>query len=340
MPEISPRRLLLALGVGAMGMLLLLAYLIWSGHREAIRSTEATTRGYAAVFEARLDATLRHTNAVLQTLAHQIPRAALDQQAVPLYARALDAALDLEIANFAELAGIRITDASGNILYTSDSANTPRAQVADRSYFRAVRDNPRLNLAFSEVITARTTGRQSVAVAKALRDEQGAFRGTVYVLLELEHFLKLMKSLDLGANGAVVIRRSDDFTRVLRWPADKDPPNTALPQNSPARAVLAGGTRTATTELIAPVDGIKRIYSYHALPSYPFYIGVGIGSDDALAGWRTRSLVAGLFTLLLLGLLISLLLRLERAHAAHAQLAAIEAPRTMPSSAAIPKARY
>lgn len=229
MPVINARRLLLALGAGGLGLLLLLAYLIWSGHREAIRSTEAATRGYAAVFEARLDVTLRHANAILQTLAREVSHAALDQQAVPLYAHALDAMLDLQITNFAELAGVRITDASGNILYTSDSANTPRTLVADRSYFRAVRDNARVNLAFSEVITARTTGRQSVAIARALRDGQGAFRGIVYALLELEHFQKLFQLLDVGANGVMVIRRSDDFRAILRWPALASEVNRALP---------------------------------------------------------------------------------------------------------------
>ena len=74
-----------------------------------------------------------------------------------------------------------------------------------------MRDNPQLNLAFSEVITVRTTGRQSVAVAKALRDGQGAFRGIIYVLLDLEHFRKLMKSVNLGAQGNVAIYRSDNY---------------------------------------------------------------------------------------------------------------------------------
>ena len=45
-----------ALGAGALAVLSLLAYLIWSGYDEAIQAAGTTTRNYAAIIEARLDA--------------------------------------------------------------------------------------------------------------------------------------------------------------------------------------------------------------------------------------------------------------------------------------------
>ena len=215
-----------------------------------------------------------------------------------------------------------ITDANGDALYMSgDGAMRPN--LADRSYFRALRDDPRAASVFSEVIIARTTSRPAVAFARPLRDAQGVFRGMVGVLLELEHFQKLFRTLDVGAKGSVALYRSDDFTLVLRWPVVTDKLNVALPPLSPTRAAFAGGVRKATRELTAAADGTIRIYSYHVLERYPFFISVGVARDEALAGWRKRSLLAGLLTLLLGGLLIGAVLRLWRADAARAELAAI-----------------
>ena len=186
-----------------------------------------------------------------------------------------------------------------------------------------LRDNPQAGLVFSEVIVARTTGRHSVVLARALRDEQGVFRGVVSALLELGQLRKLFQELNVGAGGVVAIYRNDNFTQVLRWPEIQGQLNLALPPDAPVRTALAGPDRTATFTIAAAADGRVRIYSHHTLASYPFFIAVGIARDEALAAWRARSLVVGLSTLLLVGLLLALLQLLWRADAARAGLAAI-----------------
>jgi hypothetical protein len=160
-------KLIVGLSVTVLAAMSLLGYLIWSGYQQAIQAAEITTRNYAAIMEARLDATLRRVEADLQDLANMIPVAALSKQAEPRYARALSLELRAHLANFPEVTGIRITDANGERLYTSDSADTPRTQLGDRDYFRQLRDNPGTPLVFSEVITSRVHGRPSVVVARA-----------------------------------------------------------------------------------------------------------------------------------------------------------------------------
>ena len=73
----SRHKLQLALVAGTLGMMVLLGHLIWSGYREAFHAAEATTRGYAAILEARLDATLRRADAELQQVARDLPVEAL-----------------------------------------------------------------------------------------------------------------------------------------------------------------------------------------------------------------------------------------------------------------------
>jgi len=84
-------KLIVLVSVATLAVMALMVYLIWSGYREAIRNAETTSRNYAAIIEARLDATLRRTDADLQELARTIPVAALSKQAVPRYAREVGA---------------------------------------------------------------------------------------------------------------------------------------------------------------------------------------------------------------------------------------------------------
>ncbi len=316
-------KLLVALGAGSLAVATLVGYLIWSGYRDALHAAEVKTSDYAEILDARLDATLRRADAELRQLVSTIPVAALSQDAVSRYAREVDGDLNRKISYFPELAALRITDASGQVIYTSESPLAARVSVANRGYFRTLRDNPQANLVFSEVVTSVFDGAQRVIAARPLRDEQGALRGVVFAAIELGYFQKLFQALDVGPKGAVAIYRNDDFTRVLRWPPVDDKLNVALPPDSPTRAALAGGVRKATGELTAAADGTVRIYSQHVLERYPFFISVGVARDEVLANWRARSLLAGLLALLLGGLLISVVLRLWRADAARAELAAI-----------------
>ncbi len=314
-------KLLTGLGAGALAVVALVGHLIWSGYRETISVAETTTRGYAALLETRLRDTLRRADSELQSLQRTTPPAALSQDAVSQYAQ-LDAGLKARLIHFPEIAGMSVIDVRGDTLYTSYEGSS-RSNFADRGFFRTLRDNPRATLVFSEVIVARNTGRHGFAVARPLRDEQGVFRGVVVALIELDHYLKIFQSLNVGANGNVAIYRNDDFRQVLRWPELKGKLNAPLPPGNPAQMALAGGNKTATIEITSSTDNTTRIYSFHVLDPYPFFVAVGVARDDVFAGWRQRSLIAGIATLLLVGLLLGLLYRIARTDALHARLAAI-----------------
>jgi PAS domain S-box-containing protein len=290
-----------------------MGYQIWSGYQEAIHSAETRTQDYSAILEDRLDATLRRADADLTQLAHTIPVAALSQQAVPRYARELDADLDYRLFKFMEIAGFRVFDRRGDMLYTSASARTPRVNIADRDYFRQQRDDPKAGLLFSEVITSRNTGRPVIVLSRALTDEHSTFLGTVIAQVELDRFQALFQSLSIGPQGVIVWRRSDDQRLILRWPTLASEVNIPLEPQHPIVKQMATGVRKATLQFAAQTDGIQRIFSYRALEGYPFYVNVGIARDDVLAEWRMRSLTIGALALLFLGMLAWLLFRLRRA---------------------------
>ncbi len=301
------------LGFVLVAMTALTGYLIWSGYQEARHTAETISRNYAATIEVRLEAALRRTDADLLDLTRNLPDAALSKQALADFGGELDAELDLRLLNFPELAGLRVYDADGDLLYTTDNKATPRVNIADRAFFRQARDGAPNSLAISEVITGRTLGRPTLILARAVRDERGAFRGIVDAAIELEYFQRLFQSLDIGPHGVIAVVRSDNFHLVSRWPPlSAAEPGRTLPLGVPAQRAFGSGQKRGTAEVAAPFDGIVRIFSFEALDRYPFYVTVGLARDDVLAGWRMRALAIGASSLFLLILVASLLYFLWR----------------------------
>ena len=292
--------------------LALLGYLIWSSHEEEIRAAETTTRNYAAVIEAQLDAALRRADADLRTLQATIPRAALELHAVPRFAATLNAGLKARLSDFPELDGIRVFDADGNALYFSDEKLPPNTAIGNRSHFLAVKQNPQAGLVFSEVLTSRIHGRASVFAIRALHDGGGHFRGAIVAAINLAHFQKLFESLDIGARGAISWRRSDNQKLILRSPEIAALVNKPLSAGNSTVKSFAKGQLTTTQHIRAESDGVLRIYSSQALEHFPFYLGVAFSHDDVLAAWRLRSLIVGLCGLLLVVLLLGMIARLWR----------------------------
>ena len=313
-------------GVVSLGVLFglaLIIYLTWSDHQDVLKATGDNVRDYAAILETRLDSTLRRADAELLELVADIPVVALNKQEVSRYATVLNAKLDSGMVKFPELAGFRVLDATGDQLYSSDRANTPRANVFDRDYFRRLSNDPSAELVFSEVNISRTTGRPTLVAGRAIKDGQGVFRGIVIASIELEFFQKLFQSLQLDSGSVVAIYRRDDFSLVVRWPRGDSQYNNKLPSDNPARALFASGKTIATATFASATDSIVRIYGFRALASFPFFVAVGISRDEALDEWRSGALGGGLSVLVFLGLLTALLIQLSRSEVRRAHSTAV-----------------
>ena len=299
------------------GAVLLLTFVLGEVYRQAGRQAETDAGNVAGVLEARLDATFRRMHADLEHLAASIPLDALEPGVDSSFRPSLESRLALHSARFPEIVGYRVIDAQGLVRYVSH-ADLARAQAGDRDYFLELRDDPARSLVFSQVVTGRITGRQMLIVAVPLRDPAGGFRGVVMAPLDLGHLQKMFDGVDLGPNGVITLRRSDNGRLALRRPAKPQTVNQTLRDN-PMHMRIEAGERSGSIRYHAALDGVERIYAYRRVNDYPFYVAVGIASEDYLANWRTMTAVAGVSALLLvlaLSLALIRLLRAEREEAA------------------------
>jgi len=171
------------------------------------------------------------------------------------------------------LAMLGVSDARGLILEATPSPARQGVSIADRHYFRVLRDNPHRTLVISEPLRGRITGRWALIVARRLADSQGRFAGVAYASIDLAYFEKLFAELRLGERGAISFR--DEQLRVIvRSP--HEPVGSVRISNEFREALehqaeggwYASGTSTA--------DGVARIYGYRLNPQYRYYLNVGV----------------------------------------------------------------
>jgi diguanylate cyclase (GGDEF)-like protein/PAS domain S-box-containing protein len=295
------------------GTLALASFLLGTSYYELQRKAETDAQNVVGVLEARLEAALRRVEANLNELAAEVPLAALDPEAAPAYRQTLHQQLSLGTRQFPEIAGLRLIDLQGNVLYASDMT-APQASAVGRSYFDTLHQHPELPLYFSEVSVGRMTNRPLLFVAVPIRDAQGAFRGIAMAPLELAYIQKLFDAVNLGTNGVITFRRSDDGRLVLRRPERPGTVNQAL-SNNPMHLRVEAGEREGLIRFHAAIDKMERVYAFKRIGDYPFYVAAGIAADDFLANWWvTAAITAVAGSTFLIGLAL-LLWRLQSSEA-------------------------
>jgi len=311
-PLLQRQRFLALLVAAALSATSLIAYLLWAARQDALRAAQVTALNYARTLEVRMDATFRRTDSILQRLAQVTPPEALAPQGELRHAARLNADLDAMLREFDELIALRIIDAQGDQRYVTSAATTPSANYADRSFFATYRADPSAELLFSEVVTGRVSKRPTMVITRPLRDTQGRFYGAVLAPMDLGFFQQQFMKLDIGASGAVFLRRTGVGELVLRWPQIDAEVNKPMPPNQPILRSVQAGRQESVNEYLAFTDGVRRISGTIVVKGYPFFLTVALSHEDVLASWRRLALLTGLTWAALLVLMFVLMRRLWR----------------------------
>ena len=286
------------------GLFSLLGFFLWSSYQDQTRLATANAKNLVEVLEARLDSTLRRTQASLEELAQEVPLESLSLDARSRFAAAMTDKLARLADHFPEITGLRVIDRDGHVLYLSEKIESGQAPSAKgRSYYETLKLHPEHPLFFSEVSIGRISQRPQLFAAIAIRDQQGGFAGIAMAPLELDYLGSLVNAIDIGANGVVTWRRSDDARLVMRIPERPNTVNHPL-SNNPMHMRIESGERQGIIQFKAALDGIERIYAYKRVGNYPFYVAVGLATMDFLAQWQRTAYLSvcavllGLATLL------------------------------------------
>jgi len=292
------------------GVLSVFAYMEAHGREQALDKAAADSSNLAWVLETGFNATLRRLDANLIEIARTAISNDLRRIELPAQHTTWTAYLERFKSKFPEITDFFVFDANGQLLFASDPKTKP-FNIADRRHFQKLRDDPTAGLFLSNVVVTRTDNRATAIFGRALHDTNGHFLGIASALLDFEHWQTVFSALDIGPDGLIALRRSDNHQLILRRPVRPDDYNKSV--DSPAGRRITAGERVGVERSASPVDGISRIQSFHVLEDYPLYVSVAIADSDALAAWRRQVIAAALsVTVILFGFGI-LLTRLWRA---------------------------
>jgi PAS domain S-box-containing protein/hemerythrin-like metal-binding protein len=293
----------------ATGVLSALGYLLYEGRTQVLVKAATDGANLAWVLEVHLNTALRRLDGDLREIADASPDSDLRKTAIPNGAPTWSAYLAGFKTRFPEIRDYYLFGQDG-VLQAASDPSALSFTVADRTHFKQLRGKPTLDWVVSDVIVAKSTGRTTVAVARARRDKAGQFVGIVSALLDFESFQTLLGSLEIGPNGLISIRRTDNDQLLLRRPPV--PSQINQPVQSPLTKRILAGHRVGVERFKSPVDDVARVNAFRMLDDYPFWVTVGIAEQDALAAWRRQALLSGLIVISVLGALGILLLRLWR----------------------------
>lgn len=308
----GPRvRLVLLFVFTWLGVVLLLAFLLNDGRREAERKAPSAVLGVTSLLEARLAATMRRLQGNLEHLAASLPREAFGQAVAGRFRESVVHELELFARQFPEVKGFQVMDASGNLLFASGVALPVPAFVSSDQFAASVGQSGH-SLYFSEVIADSLSGYSYLFVVQSVRDVHGDLLGLVAASLDLDALGRVFETTNVGAKGVVGIWRTDNGRQILRRPAVSGQVNLT-PESSPLHRRIESGEKAGTMRLPAASDGIERIYAFQRIADYPLYVAGGLAVDDYLAEWRQTLGVAAVSALLLFLSLSLVLIRLLRA---------------------------
>jgi signal transduction histidine kinase/DNA-binding response OmpR family regulator len=304
----------LGLAVGAITILVVITLEVIDGYQSALRIARIQSQDYAQMIESRLNATLRRIDAHISVTARSLTPASMRAGAAAADATTINRALDQHAAQFPELVGIRVWSMDGQLLFTTNSkqtplVHTPSAERGDILYFAS---NPVDEAFVSRVFVSRLTGKPLAFVARPVFDDAQRVVGVVTGSLDLAYFSQLIASLDIGKRGSVGIIRTDNFATLVRYPALKDL-NSELPRSSLARQAIERGDKSGSLIFRSSLDKEERIVGFRVVQGYPFFVAVGLSTHEVLTDWRSGSLLLGCAAVCVLALLIALTYSLYRA---------------------------
>lgn len=291
------------------------AYLLIAGYRDAVAQAQTTRRNLALVLEGHLESSLRRADALLETLSLNLSPRIFSGDTAEFERSSVATDLRQYLDRFPELTAVVLFDSAGELIYSTMPVRSGPPSVADREYFKTLKADPGLRHVFSGALASRLDGKPIIVAAQAMRDAQGGFLGILVGTISLQHFESLYRTIDLGEHGLIAIRRSDDFSLVTLWPPVANADRSPLAPGHPNRVAVAQGMRQAETDGTTSVDGRHRLVSIQRLADYPFYILVGQTREYVLADWNRRLLITLFSFAVLLGLLVGGAFRLLRSEA-------------------------
>lgn len=188
-----------------------------------------------------------------------------------------------------QLQSLQIADTQGEIRYGKGLRPELLPNLDAPSYFDRLRRDPSAGLVLGGPVFSRAARQWVLVLARGLWTADGQFAGAVLAHLAVNQVGKSFAELELGRLGAASLRTAD-LALVYREPSSAESQDatgsadvSAQLREAVRRSPLAGQYMASTA-----VDRVERINAYRKVRGYPFYVLVGLSTEEMFAGWRAN----------------------------------------------------
>ncbi|MFA6015086.1 MAG: PAS domain S-box protein [Gallionellaceae bacterium] len=280
---------------------------LWLSHSKQQDQEDAAvaTRNLAHLLEQYLVDAIEKNDFVLLAAVDEIERQTAKGS---IDAQLLNTFLMRHKARIPDALSLRVADAQGVVKYGNGVTIDNQINVADREYFIAQRDNPQAGFVIAKPVFARIDQKWVVIMSRGIHLPNGSFGGVVYVSIALEQFSKIFSTIEIGKNGVIGLREKE-FGLLVRHPEPKSIADSIGNQAASPKFLELTHAGQLSGTYIAPagIDNIERVFSFRKSIALPYYIIVGLATDDFLIEWKqeTTRVIAMLALFFLVTLLLS-----------------------------------
>ncbi len=195
--------------------------------------------------------------------------------------------------------------------YTIDAtavtgAESERTYVGDRAHFRAQIDAKTDELFIGTPMLGRLSGRLTIQISRRLRNPDGTFAGTLAASIDPGFVEKFFKTVNLGPDGSVLLRRLDGTILASRGLTGPTVGRVVL---QPALVAAVASARAGHYWGGGVIDGVNRLVSYRASDKYPLLVMVGIAESTVFEPYHRSRLayvtIASIVTILILAAMVA-----------------------------------
>jgi signal transduction histidine kinase len=276
------------LAASAVVPMLLFLVVAWSDRQSLLNDTDRNVRQTADIFYHHALNVFETHELIAARVSERIRGVAWDEIAASETVRQ-----DLTVLqnDYEQVRGIWLIDPSGFIRAASRTLPTSPVSVADRAYFKTLRESD-VGTFISQVGEGRVLPGFNFNVARRRTSATGTFDGVVDVSVTPTYFTDFWRKTKPSADAIVDLIQSDGAI-LARDPAP--PPGlVSIPfKRALERSLSDGGSRSFRA--VSPVDGTERIYAIRKVGNFDAYLMYGVAVEAVMHQWYRHLAIDGAY---------------------------------------------
>jgi signal transduction histidine kinase len=281
-------RLLIAAGAAlVLGTIAAACFFAWQLHDRALDDAKRSLANLTIVLAEQTTRSFQAVDIVLRELQDRVIH---DGIATPeafrerLGSQSIHAYLQEKVNSLPQADAVILNDADGQLVNFSRSWPVPAIDSSDRPHVREARARHGTGVIVGEPMNSRYDDTRTLYLARRIEAPDGTLLGIAVAALKLGYFEEFYKSIYLGNETGVALRRRDGMM-LVRFPVIERA-LSAFPLGTPAVEAVMRGADTATGLTSGSRTGIPRVVAVRAVRDYPLIIDATIPIAAALADWR------------------------------------------------------